>query len=147
MVNNKVKFILPKSFYDAEWNEHMELVFDNCDLNLEMVIYIREAIAKDTIFTIEDIDNDGDIKLKEIPYTWPPDLFEKVKVEKDSTKQFKVTYSETRTVSVIIEAETGEEAYDHFHNALDDSQWEDHMQYSGEETSVTEVKNEEEKEN
>lgn len=82
---DRVKFVLPlpQIFHDAEWNEHMELVFAGCDINLEMLLMIRNvtnANKKSThynVFTITSVDSDGDIRLAELPYTWPPGLFHK----------------------------------------------------------------------
>ena len=51
-------------------------------------------------------------------------------------KKFLVTYKETRSITVEVEAETEEEAYDVFHNQRDhkENEWE----YWGEETHVDE---------
>ena len=51
-------------------------------------------------------------------------------------KKFLVTHKESRSITVEVEAETQEEAYDVFHNQRDyqESDWE----YWGEETHVDE---------
>jgi hypothetical protein len=55
-------------------------------------------------------------------------------------KKFLVTYKESRSITVEVEAETQEEAYDVFHNQIDpnDIDWE----YWGEETHVDEQEGE-----
>ena len=75
---NKVKVALPlpKAFHKAKWNEHMELMFSGCDVNLEMLVILRDST--DTL-TVKKVDSDGDIRFEEIPYTWPPELFQKEK--------------------------------------------------------------------
>ena len=59
-------------------------------------------------------------------------------------KKFLVTYKETRSITVEVEAETQDEAYDIFHNQRDyqESDWE----YWGEETHVDELKKEQQEE-
>ena len=81
-MKGKVKFTLPKSFYKAKWNDQLDLVFANCDVTLEMAIVIRDSIENDSVFTIKDVDSDGDIRLNEIPYTWPPELLKPIKEKK-----------------------------------------------------------------
>ena len=51
-------------------------------------------------------------------------------------KKFLVTYKESRSITVEVEAETEEEAYDVFHNQRDyqENDWE----YWGEETNIDE---------
>jgi hypothetical protein len=55
-------------------------------------------------------------------------------------KKFLVTYKENRSITVEVEAETQDEAYDVFHNQRDyqESDWE----YWGEETHVDEQEGE-----
>ena len=55
-------------------------------------------------------------------------------------KKFLVTYKESRSITVEVEAETQDEAYDIFHNQIDpnDIDWE----YWGEETHVDEQEGE-----
>ena len=50
---------------------------------------------------------------------------------------YKVDYTETRTITIVVEADNGEEAYDLFHNVLDDHLYK--WQYKHEETEVSEV--------
>ena len=56
---------------------------------------------------------------------------------KKEKKKFKVTYTETRSTTKIIEAKNGEEAYDKFHNLPPRARvfW----KYYGEETEVIEI--------
>ena len=86
MIKEKVKFTLPQSFYKAEWNDQLDLIFDNCDVTLEMAIVLRDAIENDSVFTIKNIDSDGDIRLNEIPYTWPPELLKPIETNTEDKK-------------------------------------------------------------
>ena len=63
-----------------------------------------------------------------------------IKEKADNMKKFLVTYKESRSITVEVEAETQDEAYDIFHNQRDyqESDWE----YWDEETHVDEQEGE-----
>ena len=54
-------------------------------------------------------------------------------------KRFRVTYTETRDITTIIEAESEQEAYDLFHEQRADGEWDEYLRYSGESTELEEI--------
>ena len=55
-------------------------------------------------------------------------------------KKYRVTYTETRDITAIVEAKDEAEAYDIFHKEREDNGWD--IRYSGEATEIKEVKDE-----